>query len=318
MSSILMLVLVFIATTCATAAIVSLVFEGVIRPRWLTSQRLAERFQPAREARTRRSPLFRDLNTLHVQTRQDHVGLRQRCEVMLEQSGLKITLKQVLILTAVLGIAAALLMLMISPLRILAVLAGVLAAALPLMFVIWKRRVRIQKLCQQLPEAFEQLKRAVKAGHTMVGAMKVVATDMPAPIGGEFGICCKQQELGLSLQVTLHELARRTGLMELQIFAVALVVQNESGGNCLELLGNLSKMVRNRLHLASRIKSLTGEGRMQAIVLTLLPLVALASIMLLDPEYAQPLLARPNLLLGIAGAQVLGMVWIRKIISIEY
>ncbi|MBI1346360.1 pilus assembly protein TadB [bacterium] len=315
--SILMIV-VFVATSCAVAAIASLVFEGRLREQWLTHQRLTDRFQPNQESRVKRSPLFRDLKTLHTQTKQGYIGLQQRFAIALEQSGLSVSAQQILMVAAGAGAVAALLAYLASPLPLLAFPAGIITVAIPFLYVEYKRRTRIQKLCRQLPDAFDQLKRAVKAGHTIGSAMQVVVADMQAPISEEFAICCQQQEFGLSMHVTLHDLARRTGVMELRMFAVGLVVQSESGGNCLELLSNLSEMIRKRLHLVTRVKALTSEGRLQAIVLTLLPILAFVLITILDPGYIQPLLERPKILLGIIAAQTLGMLWIRKIINIEY
>jgi tight adherence protein B len=77
-------------------------------------------------------------------------------------------------------------------------------------------------------------------------------------------------------------------------------------------------MVRSRLNLVARVKALTGEGRMQATVLAVLPIAAFAAIMTLDPEYAKPLLERPQLLIAIATAQIVGMLWIRTIVNVEY
>lgn len=314
----LTLAVVFVAATCAAAAIASLVFEGLVRERWQTHQRLAEKFPSAAEARGKRAPLFRDLKTLQAQTRLSHVGIWQRFATALEQSGLPVMPERILMVAMVAGLSAAWMAYAASPRPLLALPAGIIAAAVPFLLVEFRRRSRLQRLCGQLPEAFDQLKRAVKAGHTIASAMQVVVADMQPPISDEFAICSKQQELGLSIHTALQDLARRTGVAELQIFAVAILVQSESGGNCVELLNNLAELVRKRLRLVTRVKALTGEGRLQAIVLTLLPIVAFATIMLLDPGYGQPLLDRPNLLLGIIAAQALGMIWIRRIVNIEY
>jgi len=113
-------------------------------------------------------------------------------------------------------------------------LVAVAGFAAPLIYVSLLRKVRIQSLCQQLPEAFELMSRAVKAGQTMPGAMNLVATQLKPPISLEFASCCEQQNLGLSHDIALQELARRTGVMELQLFVVAMLVQRHAGGNPIE------------------------------------------------------------------------------------
>ncbi|MEQ9380127.1 MAG: type II secretion system protein, partial [Pirellulales bacterium] len=84
-----------------------------------------------------------------------------------------------------------------------------------------------------------------------------------------------------------------------------------------EMLDNLSSIVRKRMTLKNRVKALTGEGRMQAAVLTVLPIVALIALIILAPEYANTLLERPWLLGTAGGAQLLGIVWIRSIINFD-
>ena len=122
----------------------------------------------------------------------------------------------------------------------------------------------------------------------------------------------------MSRETALRKLARRTGTMELQIFVVALLVQAKSGGDLVELLDNLAAMIRKRLKLKDRVRALTGEGRMQALVLIILPVAALLGIILLSPEYAKELLDRPWLLAGTAAAQAAGAFWIRRIVNFEY
>jgi tight adherence protein B len=106
--------------------------------------------------------------------------------------------------------------------------------------------------------------------------------------------------------------------MELQIFVVALLVQARSGGNLVELLDNLSLTVRKRLKLSARVRALTGEGRMQARVLIVLPIASLIGLLILSPEYASSVLQWPSLLAATAVAQAVGAFWIRRIVNFQY
>jgi tight adherence protein B len=314
----LFLPIAIISGIAAAAAIGWLIFDEVLRERWLTGQRLADRFRVNGEETRKRSPLFRDLKILHDQTRQEQLSPREKFALALEQSGLGLPVERVFLIAGLVGLMGGITAYFACPYPLMTIPATLITFVIPFVYVEYKRRTRIQSLCRQLPEAFDQLKRAVKSGQTIAGAMQIVATDMPAPLSEEFSICCKQQQLGLSVQAALHDLARRTGVMELQIFSVAMLVQRDSGGNCIELLNNLAEMVRGRLNLVARVKALTGEGRMQATVLAVLPIAAFAAIMTLDPEYAKPLLERPQLLIAIATAQIVGMLWIRTIVNVEY
>jgi tight adherence protein B len=189
---------------------------------------------------------------------------------------------------------------------------------LPLALLVVQRRNRQRKLSRQLPEAFQMISRAVRAGQTIPAAMQIIAHDFDPPVCDEFRLCYEQQNLGISRETALKQLAGRTGSMELQLFVVALLVQAKSGGDLVELLENLANMNRKRLKLADRVRALTGEGRMQAIVLTILPIISFIGVIVLSPEYAKILLDRPWMLLCTAIAQLVGTLWVRRIVSFEY
>jgi tight adherence protein B len=195
---------------------------------------------------------------------------------------------------------------------------GIAGAMLPFCVLILRKRSRHRKLSRQLPEAFSMISRAVKAGQTVTSAKRIIAEDFDPPISTEFARCCEQQNLGVSRELALRQLANRTGIMELQIFVVALLVQAKSGGDLVELLDNLSAMIRKRLKLKDRVRALTGEGRMQALVLMVLPVAGLLGIIVVAPEYARSLLDRPWLLAGTAAVQAVGAFWVRRIVNFQY
>lgn len=185
-------------------------------------------------------------------------------------------------------------------------------------YVIAGRRRRRTKLMQQLPHALDAISRAVRAGQTLPAAFQLVANDFESPIADEFRLCYEEQNLGISYEASLRNLARRTELMELQILVVALLVQIRAGGNLAELLGNLSQMVQKRLRLQERVRALTGEGRMQAAVLIALPTVAFVLLLFIARDYVMTLWAYPALLATSLAAQFVGAIWIRRCIHFEY
>jgi tight adherence protein B len=188
----------------------------------------------------------------------------------------------------------------------------------PLAWILARRNLRQRKLCKQLPEAFSMISRAVRSGQTVPAALQIIADDFEAPIASEFALCYEQQNLGMSREAALKKLAGRTGIMELQIFVVAMLVQSRSGGDLVTLLDNLAEMVRKRLKLKNRIRALTGEGRLQAIVLIILPILAFVGMVSLEPDYSRELLDRKWLLAVTAFAQILGAIWIHRIVNFDY
>ena len=111
---------------------------------------------------------------------------------------------------------------------------------MPLFYVQFKRKARLEKLRSQLPDAFDLMGRVIRAGQTMSQALLAVADEFAQPIAGEFAYCYEQQNLGLPPETAFRDLSRRTGLIEIKIFVLALLVQQQTGGNLAELLDKLS------------------------------------------------------------------------------
>jgi tight adherence protein B len=160
--------------------------------------------------------------------------------------------------------------------------------------------------------------RVIRAGQTMAQGLQAVADEFDAPIAAEFAYCYEQQNLGLPPETALRDLARRTGLLEIKIFVLAVVVQQQSGGNLADLLDKLAAIVRERFRIRSKIKALTAEGRLQAAVLLILPPALFLIILVLNRDFGQVLLDRPNLLLGMLVSEALGALWIRKIVNFDF
>jgi tight adherence protein B len=159
--------------------------------------------------------------------------------------------------------------------------------------------------------------RVIRAGQTMSQALQAVADEFDQPIGGEFGFCYEQQNLGLSPELALRDLARRTGLLEMKIFVLALLIQQQTGGNLTEMLDKLAGVVRERFRMRGKIRALTAEGRMQAVVLLVLPFALLFIMMMMNDVYARAVVQYPNMILAILVSEAIGAVWIRKIVNFD-
>jgi tight adherence protein B len=305
-------ILVFAVVAATVAAAGSFFYDRFLRNHLAIQERVKE-LSHVGDA-TRSASLFKDLKRLADQSAKRRT-LQERLYQLIEQSATTLTLRQCVALSVAMAAGLALPAAWLAPLAI-PIAAGVGFALLPLALYV-KRFSRQKKLSHQLPEAFQMISRSVSAGQTVPTALRIIADDFDEPISEEFALCYEQQNLGISRETSLRKLAQRTGIMELQLFVVALLVQERSGGDLVGLLDNLAAMIRKRLKLQNRIRALTGEGRMQALVLIILPIAALAAMLVLSPEYAQSLLDRPWLLGVAAGAQTLGALWIRRIVNFE-
>ena len=152
----------------------------------------------------------------------------------------------------------------------------------------------------------------------MSQALQAVADEFDQPVAGEFAYCYEQQNLGLSPELALRDLARRTGLLEIKIFVLGLLVQQQTGGNLAELLDKLAGLIRERFRIRGKVKALTAEGRIQAAVLLVLPVALMGILWLMSKDYAQALAKTPNMIIAMLIAEAIGALWIRKIVNFDF
>jgi tight adherence protein B len=243
---------------------------------------------------------------------------RARASDLIEQSGLPVETRTMLLISLGLAAAVALVSFVVIGRWWSNAIGLIIGFAIPWLYILTMRRVRTQRLTRQLPDALDVISRAVRAGQTVPASFQMVADDFAPPISDEFRQCYEEQNLGIPYDAALRNLAHRTGIMELRILVVALLVQSRSGGSLTELVQNLASMVRKRLVLQQKVKALTGEGRMQATVLIALPFLVFIAMYVLNREYAQVLLDRPWLLAGCVAAQAAGAAMIHKLIQIDF
>lgn len=239
---------------------------------------------------------------------------------LLEQSGLKLNVAQFGLTS--LGCSAAVLVLLLffqAPVVAAAALA-IAAAGIPLLVVIGKKRKRMARIEEQLPDALDLMSRALRAGHALPSAIQMVGDEMADPLAGEFRIVFDEVNYGISMQDALKNLSTRVPGTDVGYFVVAVLIQRETGGNLTELLGNISSIVRERLELFGQIKVFSAEGRLSAWILGLLPFIMAALINLVNPDFMKVLWTDPTGLRMLGGMLVfmaVGVFWMRKIIRIR-
>ena len=153
----------------------------------------------------------------------------------------------------------------------------------------WEANTYQQKLFLQLPDAMGLILRAIRAGLPMGEALANVARELSSPSREEFGQVVNNIAIGQATDQALFGLAERSGLAEYYFFAVTVGLQAQTGGNLGETLENLAEMVRKRVAMAGKIKALTGEARMSAIILSVLPFAVGSVVSILKPGHLDPL-----------------------------
>jgi tight adherence protein B len=315
----LLTVLTFLAVAMAVVGAYSLLTDMFLRDRSRVSQRVDRELRKRQREQVRKSTVFKNLETATTGPESvPSTRLRARLEAMIEQSGVSVTPQRLLALMAAAGLSLGLVagLLHWNPLTGLA--GAAVGGAIPFLYVAVKRRRRLNMIMDQLPEAFDLMGRIIRAGQTMAQSIQAVADEFDAPLAAEFAYCYEQQNLGMSPEASLRDLARRTGLLEIKIFVLALLVQQQAGGNLAELLDKLSTVIRERSRIRGKIRVLTAEGRFQAIVLLGLPPAMLLVLMFFNPTYALVLFKHPYLLIGTFISEAFGYLWIRKIVNFDF
>lgn len=197
---------------------------------------------------------------------------------------------------------------------------AIAAGALPVFWLLMKRKKRMSKFNSQLPEALELLSRSLRAGHSLAAGMGLVASEMHEPISREFGRAFEEQNLGVTLEEALEDMTVRVPNMDLRFFATAVMLQRQTGGDLAEILDKIGSLIRERFKLAGQIQALTGEGRLSGVVLLALPPSLFAVMFYLNRDYAMVLFKDETGRMLMGGGLVLqfiGALVIRKIINIK-
>lgn len=202
----------------------------------------------------------------------------------------------------------------------LAPLVGVVFGALPLGWLLYKRKRRLKKFAAQLPEALELVARALRAGHSLAAGFRLVASEMAEPIGGEFGRVFEEQNLGIPFEEALESLTERVPNLDLKFFATAVILQRQTGGDLAEILDKIGTLIRERFKIWGQVQALTGEGRLSGIVLLALPPLLFVCVYRMNPDYLKLLFTDElgkKMLIGGIVLQFIGALVIRKIVNIR-
>lgn len=148
-----------------------------------------------------------------------------------------------------------------------------------------RAKKRMDMVEEQLPDAVELMVRSLRVGHPFSSAIQIVSKEVPDPLGTEFGLIADESAYGREVSDSLKELAERMDMQDLRFLAVAVTIQQQSGGNLAEILDGLAKVIRARFRLFRRVRAITAEAKWSGVFLSAFPLVVLAIIQILKPDY---------------------------------
>ncbi|MFN0086073.1 MAG: type II secretion system F family protein [Blastocatellia bacterium] len=246
--------------------------------------------------------------------------LATRLRRMIEQADMNVTVLRLSMFAAMLGLMGWMAASFFTGALLLVIASAMAAASLPFIHVWRKRQKRFNAFMALLPDTLELMSRGLSAGHAFTEALRMVASEMPEPIAGEFGKTYEEQNLGLSYKLALKNLTARIPLLDLRLCVTAILIQRETGGNLAEILEKVAHTIRERFRIIEDLKTLTTSSRMSAWVLCGLPLFIAVMVNFMNPEYMDPLWRDPRgqkLVYLAAVMQIIGMLLIRKIMHIK-
>jgi tight adherence protein B len=242
-------------------------------------------------------------------------------EDLLMKSGLRWSLERFILYTCFSSVALGLPIWLASRAALVSLVALVVGFWLPNLYVRFKANRRIRALESQLPGAIDHLTRAVRAGHPFSAGLKMLAEESDEPIASEFRAVFEEQRFGLPFEEALLGFGDRVDLPDVRILITAILVQKEVGGNLAEILEKVAGTMRARFTIRRQVRVFTVQGRMSGYILAALPLVVGGFILLINRDYMDPLFTHPvgKWALGLALVlQLIGFLWIRKIVNVEY
>ena len=308
-----------LATAFVSAGLVACGFLVLIRPRRRgVKRRLAEFISlPADEAKVRERA---EKDLPFGRAERSFEGMRWWGRFKLDLDVARITIPPIQI---IFWTAAATLIVIYMCALLGGMLAGLLGFCVPFVVrgVIRRRLDRQRQLfAEQLPDNLQVLASALRAGHSLVGALSVVVDDSPEPARTEFRRVIADEQLGVPLEEAIEVVAVRMDSTDLRQVGLVAALQHETGGNTAEVLDRVADTVRERFELRRLVKTLTAQGRLSRWILTGLPVFLLVVITLLNPSYISPLYSHTGgrVLLGLAIVMVTsGSLVIRRIINIK-
>ncbi len=195
-----------------------------------------------------------------------------------------------------------------------------MGGSFPFLYLTHLKHKRMGKFKRQLPEALDLMARALKAGHAFTNGMKLAADEFDDPLGPEFAEVLDEINFGVTVPEALRNMTRRIDCSEIKYFVVGVILQRETGGNLAELMGILSYLIREKFKFEGKVRTLSAEGRLSAIILIALPFFIAGYLQFTNPKYLTTLYTDPigkGMIIGAAIMMIIGIIVMKKIVKIE-
>jgi tight adherence protein B len=183
-----------------------------------------------------------------------------------------------------------------------------------------KAKKRMDLMEEQLPDAIELMVRSLRVGHPFSSAVGIVSREVADPLGTEFGVISDEAAYGRDISEALKEFAERMDSQDLRFLAVAVTIQQTSGGNLAEILHGLSLVIRARFKLFRRVRAITAEAKWSGMFLSAFPIVALIAIQVIKPDYYDDVKDTPAFIpaaLVVGTFLVINVIFMKMMVNIK-
>jgi tight adherence protein B len=273
----------------------------------------------------RRKQIEESLKQLEEQEKERKKKLTLK--VRLTRAGLKVNEKQFYAYSLIFGVFLALIAFIAlgdADGQLKAMLAGgafiVGLLGLPRWYLSFLAARRQNKFLNDFPDAIDIMVRGLRSGLPVTDAMKVIATEIPAPVGPEFIEVVEGQKVGIPVDQGVERMYERVPLPEVNFLSIVITIQKQTGGNLSETLSNLSRVLRDRKKMKAKIKAISQEAKSSAAIIGALPFVIMGGMQFLNPGYLNPLweTRTGNILVGVSAVWMLtGILVMRKMINFK-
>jgi tight adherence protein B len=265
--------------------------------------------------------LLRDATTGNfgwLEERLQHFRLAQTAQLLILQADSKTTVGMLFTSSVSLFLVVFLFAWMILSSLPVAVVAAGFAGYVPTFLLSLRRKKRVDAFNKALPDAADAMSRTIRAGHSMITAVGIVAESAEEPLRTEFAEVFRKQNFGVPVRDALLQMLERMPSQDLRVVVTGILIQKETGGNLAEILDRTAAVIRERMRIHGEIRTHTAQGRMTGWILCLLPVVMMIVINLVDPGYSTVLFRDPQgrmyLYIG-GGLLILGAFTIRQIVG---
>jgi len=281
-------------------------------------ERLARTKPAVNEPGTRRKQLLKSLKEQERQQRKAQLTLGSR----LQQAGLSLTVTNFYIISGVFGVVIALVVMLLHLNIVIALCAGFVAAGgIPRWVVGFLAKRRTKAFTEAFADAIDVITRGIKSGLPVHDCLRIISHESPAPLGPEFQRLVENLSVGLTMDQAMAQMYERMPTSELRFFSIVLAIQQKTGGNLAEALGNLSAVLRARKMMREKIKAMSSEAKASAMIIGSLPPAVVLLISVTAPSYMAIMFSdrRGQMMLG-GGVfwMCLGIFVMRKMINFKF